>query len=249
MGLFSRIMNLFKGKASRAVSAMEHADPEALLELERQKIREAEGKYNQGLIKHAAQVEKLKSMQKKLTTEKNDLEIKTEAHLNAGNTKRAAEMSLRLETAERQLAQVTTDLATLMQEEQNLIRARDVSVKAARDKIESISRNIEEMRRNQGLAELHQAASGLITDIGGTGDTINRLDEIVERNKNEAAGAARIAQSNIHMDEINETQTEHDALANAALAKFAARKNKNISSTEVESTQKTMGPASQTVNA
>jgi len=145
-----------------------------------------------------------------------------------------------------QLTKVKEEFKVAQKEEENLIRARDISVDAAKTKIKQLGLDIEEMRRSQSMAELHQAASGMITDIGGTGDTINRLDEIVQKNKNEAIGAARIARSSVDMAEINETEQERTALANAALAEFAAANGlaiKQKDNAPVEPAQKTMGAA------
>jgi phage shock protein A len=42
-------------------------------------------------------------------------------------------------------------------------------------------------------ADLTEAASGLITQIGGPGDTLKRLQELVENERDRASGKARIA--------------------------------------------------------
>ena len=57
----------------------------------------------------------------------------------------------------------------------NLVKARDVAVQTARAKIEGLKGAINDMRMNQAMAEIHEMSSGMITSIGGAGDTLNRL--------------------------------------------------------------------------
>ena len=50
------------------------------------------------------------------------------------------------------------------------------------------------MRMNQAMAEIHEMAAGMVSSIGGGGDTLNRLHEMVEEERTKAAGRARVAQ-------------------------------------------------------
>ena len=77
------------------------------------------------------------------------------------------------------------------------MKARDVAVQTARAKIESLKGAINDMRMNQAMAEIHEMASGMISSIGGAGDTLNRLHEMVEeeRTRPPAAPASRRTRS------------------------------------------------------
>ena len=66
-------------------------------------------------------------------------------------------------------------------------------------------------------------ASGMITEIGGAGDTLNRLREMVEEERNKAAGRARVARDSLDMNQVNIKEAEQKALADMALADFAAK--------------------------
>jgi predicted RNA binding protein with dsRBD fold (UPF0201 family) len=96
-------------------------------------------------------------------------------------------------------------------------------VKAARTKIESLKGAITDLRMKQAMAEIHEMASGMVTHIGGAGDTLDRLHEMVEEERTAAAGRARIAQDSIDMSEVKLKEAEQTALADQALADFAAR--------------------------
>jgi hypothetical protein len=129
----------------------------------------------------------------------------------------------------------------------NLLKARDVAVQTARAKIESLKGAINDMKMNQAMAEIHEMASGMITSIGGSGDTLNRLHEMVEEERTKAAGRARIAKDSIDMTNVNVQEAEMTALADQALADFAAREGISIEGEAAPApTTRTMGTQSET---
>jgi len=73
------------------------------------------------------------------------------------------------------------------------------------------------------MAEIHEMASGMISTIGGSGDTLNRLHEMVEEERTRAAGRARVAKDSLDMSGVEVKEAELTALADQALADFAAR--------------------------
>jgi hypothetical protein len=62
----------------------------------------------------------------------------------------------------------------------------------------------------------------MIGSIGGSGDTLNRLHEMVEEERTKAAGRARVARDSLDMSQVNIQEAEQQALADQALADFAA---------------------------
>jgi hypothetical protein len=73
------------------------------------------------------------------------------------------------------------------------------------------------------MAEMNEMAAGMVSTIGGSGDTLNRLHEMVEEERTQAAGRARMARDSMDMSEVNLKEAEMDALADQALADFAAK--------------------------
>ena len=69
----------------------------------------------------------------------------------------------------------------------NLVKARDVAMQTARAKIESLKGAINDMRMKQAMAEIHEMSAGMITNIGGAGDTptgstpTSRIDVSISR--------------------------------------------------------------------
>jgi phage shock protein A len=221
--MWSRISNLFKGFVGLFVSNLERKNPEALLEVEKENLRAQIAQYNQGLANHAGMCERLMSQVRKLETEERDLRAKTAAHLKAGNQAAAGQYALRLQTITRELTENRTQLGQAEATYKDLTKARDVAISAARSKIEGLKGAIEDMKMKKAMAEMNEMASGMITSIGGSGDTLNRLHEMVEEERNKAAGRARMARDSMDMGEVKLKEAEQEALAAQALADFAAR--------------------------
>jgi phage shock protein A len=221
--MFHRIANLFKGFLSLFVSGIEKRNPEALLEVEKENLRKQIGQYNQGLASHAGLCERLMGQVKKLESEERDLRAKTTAHLRAGSRDAAAQYAMRLQTVTRELEENRLQLTQAEETYKNLIKSRDVAITAAKAKMESLKGAIEDMKMKKAMAEMTEMASGMITEIGGAGDTLNRLHEMVEGERNKAAGRARVARDSLDMNQVNIKDAEQKALADMALADFAAK--------------------------
>lgn len=226
--MFGRIANLFKGFISLFVSGVERRNPEALLENEQENLRRQIGQFNQGLASHAGLAERLMSQVRKLEAEQKDVRAKTTAHVRAGNNAAAGQYALRLQSIEAQLTENRVQLEQAETTYKNLVKARDVAVQTARAKIESLKGAINDMRMNQAMAELHEMSAGMITNIGGAGDTLNRLETMVSEERDKAAGRARVAKDAVDMTGVNLKEAELTALADQALADFAAREGISI---------------------
>ncbi|HEY3415412.1 MAG TPA: hypothetical protein VGM23_00890, partial [Armatimonadota bacterium] len=173
--MFRRIATLIRGFLSLFVSGIEKANPEALLEAEKEHLREQIAHYNQGLAAHAGLCENLMSQIKRGEAEEQDVRAKTTVNLRAGNRDIAAQYALRLQTVTSELAENRKQLDQAEKTYQELLKARDVSVKAARAKLDQLKRSIDDLKVQRAQAELTEMASGMISDIGGAGDTLDRV--------------------------------------------------------------------------
>lgn len=249
--MFRRIANLFKGFLGLFIGGIEKKNPEALLEVEKENLRKQIAQFNQGLAAHAGLVERLIGQVKKLDAEENELKAKTKALLQAGQRDAAAEMALRFKTVDKQHDELRAQLEDAESRYKELVRSRDVAIKAARDKIDSLRRSIDDMKVQRAMAELNEMAAGMITSIGGSGDTLNRLEEMVEEERSRAAGRARVARDSVDMSGTILKEAEQKALADMALADFAAAEGIELEpktpagGQETPPTQGTMGPVSQ----
>jgi phage shock protein A len=256
--MFKRIINVIKGFFGLGVSKLEKAAPEAVLENEKENLRKQIANYNKGLAAHAGLCERLMSQVKKLEKEEAEVRAKTTANLRAGNRELAGQHALRLQAITEQLTENRVQLEEAEKTYRELVRARDVSVEAAKKKIEEVKQGITEMKIKQATAELTEMATGMIDEIGGSGDTLNRLHEMVEDERQKAAGKARVAQGGLDTTDFAAQEAEQGALADQALADFAAAEGiaiesdkSTVRSTEKEpskesSPTKQMGPDAQT---
>jgi phage shock protein A len=230
---------------------MERQNPEALLEVEKENLRVQISRYNQGLASHAALCERLMTQVKKLEVEERELRAKASANLKAGNREVAGQYALRLQTISSQLAENRKQLEGAEDTYRDLTQARNVTVDAAKRKIEELKYSIDDMKIKKATAEMTEMASGMIGAMGGSGETLNRLHEMVEEEREKAAGRARVAKDSLNTTEFQMKEAEEQARADQALADFAAAEGIALepaipADTATESTSKTMGPTAET---
>ena len=246
--IFSRIANLFRGFLSLFVSGVERRNPEALLEVERENLRVQIAQYNQGLASHAGLAERLMSQVRKLESEEQELRARTTANLRAGNKELAGELALRLQTIRRELEENRKQATQADDTYKNLLKARDVAIKAARDKIEKLRFSLDDLKVKKAMAEMTEMATGMVNQIGGAGETLDRLHTMVEEEREKAAGRVRVARDSFDTRDIQMKEAEQSALAEQALADFAAQEGISIpgaAAPVAEGGAKTMGPVSQ----
>lgn len=247
--MFKRLSNLIRGFLGLFISGMERNNPEALLEVEKENLRAQIARYNQGLATHAGMCERLMAQVKKLETEERELRAKTAAHLKAGNRELAGQHALHLQTVTGQLAENRQQLEAAEATYKDLVKARNVTVDQAKAKIEQLKFSIDDLKVKKAMAEMTEMASGMISSIGGSGDTLNRLHEMVEEDRQKAAGRARVARDSLNTTEFQMKESEQAALADQALADFAAKEGialdptipADAMSTSESSGAKTMG--------
>jgi len=221
--MIQRISNLIRGFISLVLGKAERQNPEALLEVEKENLRKQIANYNQGLAAHAGLCERLINQVRNLEKEEADLRTKTAAHLRAGNKEAAGQYALRLQTVTREIDENRKQLEQSETSYNELTRARDVSVKAAKEKIEAMSYTLSDLKVKRATAELSEMAGGMISSIGGSGDNLDRLKGMLEEEREKASGRARVARDMLNTEGVDLKETEQKALAEQALEDFAAQ--------------------------
>lgn len=221
--MFGRISKLFYGFIGLFISGMEREHPEALLEVEQENLRKQITKFNSGLASHAGLVERLIAQVRKLEADENDLRARTAANLKMGDRAAAGRYALRLQTVERELDENRKQMEQAETTYKELVRARDVAISIARQKIESLKSGISDLKMKRAMAEITQMASGMVTELGGSGETLNRLEEMVNEERYKAAGRVRVAVDSLDLHDVHIREAEQGALAEQALAQFEAR--------------------------
>jgi phage shock protein A len=220
--MFSRIANLFKGFLSLFISGLERQNPRALIEAEKENLRTQIARFNDNLANHAGFCERLLRQVKNLETQEREYAAKAAANLKVGNRNAAGQYALQLKTVKEQLDENRKQLEAAEDTYKKLVKSRDVAVRDAQDKIEKLKRMMTETEMLEAQAELQEMATGMVTSIGGSGDTLNRVEEYLSERRDKAAGRARVAASSIDTSKVELMEAEQQALADAALTEFAA---------------------------
>jgi phage shock protein A len=214
--MFGRIANLFRGFLSLFISGMEKRNPEALLEVEKENLRTQIAQYNQGLAAHAGLAERLMTQVKRGERDEQELRARVTANLRAGNKELAGQLALQLQNISRELETNREQAKQADETYKNLVRARDTAITAARNKIEQLRFSLSDLKVKKATAELTEMASGMIATIGGSGDTLNRLHDMVEEEREKAAGRARVAKDSLDTSQLDMKEAEQKALADFA---------------------------------
>lgn len=220
--MWQRIKNLVNGFLGLFVSGLERAHPQALIEAEKENLRQQIARFNDNLANHAAFVERLMRQVKNLEAQEKELAAKAAAHLKLGHRGPAGQYALQLKTVKDQLEENRAQLEASDETYKKLVKTRDVAVREAQAKIESLKRMLTETEMLEAQAELQEMAQGMVTSIGGSGDTLSRVEEYLTERRDKAAGKARVAASSIDTTEVELKEAEQEAMADQALAEFAA---------------------------
>ena len=220
--MFKRLAKLIRGFFGLFVSGLEKSNPRALIEAEKENLRKQIARFNDSLATHAGFVERLMRQIKNLEVREKELTAKVAAHIKVGNRAVAGQMALELQSVKDQLEENRQQLVLSEETYQKLIKSRDVSIQEAQAKIEKLKKLISETEMMEAQAELQEMATGMISTIGGTGDTLNRVEEYLQERRDKAAGRARVASSTIDVKEVELKEEEQKALAEQALREFEA---------------------------
>jgi phage shock protein A len=220
--MWNRLRNLVRGFFSLFISGLEKANPRALIEAEKENLRHQIARFNDNLANHAAFVERLARQVKNLEGREKELAAKAAANLKVGNRAAAGQYALQLQTVKEQLGENQQQMDGADETYKKLVKTRDVALREAQQKIEVLKRMLTETEMMEAQAELQEMAQGMITTIGGSGDTISRVEEYLSERRDKAAGRARVAASTLDTSEVELKEAEQEALADQALTEFAA---------------------------
>ncbi len=218
--MFRRIATLFRGFLSLFISGIEKQNPRALIEAEKENLRQQISSFNDNLATHAGFIERLMRQLKNLEQKEKELTARTAANIKAGNRAIAGQVALELQTVKAQLEENREQLIAAEETYKKLVKTRNVAVSEAQAKIEKLKRLISETEMIEAQAELQEMAKGVISGIGGAGDTLARVEEYLNERRDKAAGRSRVAAGSIDTTEVEMKEAEQAAMAEQALAEF-----------------------------
>jgi phage shock protein A len=220
--MFARIGRLFRGFLGLFISGIEEANPEALMEAARQEFRGRMAQYNLALAKMAGVAERLKSQVNAKAARATDLERRILANHRAGNMELAG-------TLARELQELKADLQIDSQELKETEEAYDANLRQAKvaqrefeDKVRRLEKQLSQVKIKEAQAEAASALSSVAFKVGDLGDTMKRVDEVLQKRYEVSAGKARLAKDMVDMETVQEKENERKALEQVALAEFLA---------------------------
>ena len=244
--MFARIGRLFRGFLGLFISGIEEANPEALMEAARQEFRGRMTQYNLALAKMAGVAERLKSQVNAKATRAQELERRILANHRAGNMELAG-------TLARELQELKADLQTDSQELKETEEAYDANLRQAKlaqrefeDKVRRLEKQLSQVKIKEAQAEAASALSSVAFKVGDLGDTMKRVDEVLQKRYEISAGKARVAKDLVDMETVQEKENERKALEQVALAEFLASQGIQSASTPGEAppvASKEIGPS------
>jgi phage shock protein A len=220
--MFSRIGRLFRGFLGLFISGIEEANPEALMEAARQEFRGRMTQYNLALAKMAGVAERLKVQVNGKATRAQELERRIMANHRAGNMELAGTLARELQELKADLQVDTSELKETEEAYDMNLRQAKVAQREFEDKVRRLEKQLSQVKIKEAQAEAASALSSVAFKVGDLGDTMKRVDEVLQKRYEVSAGKARLAKDMVDMEAVQEKEGERKALEQVALAEFLA---------------------------
>jgi len=220
--MFARIGRLLRGFFGLFISGVEEANPEALMESARQEFRERMSQYNLALARMGGVAERLKGQVNSKATRAQDLERRILANHRAGNLELAGALARELQELKADLAEDSTELKETEEAYQVNLRQAKLAQREFEDKVRRLEKQLSQVKIKEAQAEAAAALTSTAFKVGDLGDTMKRVDEILQKRYEVSAGKARLAKDLVDTDALMEKENERKALEQVALAEFLA---------------------------
>ncbi len=215
--MFSRLGKLIKGFFSLFISNLETANPKALLEAEIASFQEAVGTYNKSLGQQAALVQKMQNQIAKQRTEFDKLKGRIAILVKSGQNEEAGRLALQAKNLSQSLSELETQFASTDTMYKNMVKQRDVYIRDAQRRIDTIKQKLSQAEIAESQAKLAEIATTTSFSMAGSGATLERLEEKLDDRVAQAQGKARVAADSIAGGEWNMKAEEEAAMEQAAL--------------------------------
>jgi phage shock protein A len=242
MAIFARIGRLFRGFLGLFISGLEESNPEALMEAGRDEFREKMAHYNLALARMAGVAERLKGQVTAKSAKAKELERRIMANHQAGNMELAGSLARELQELKADLETDALEMKDVEQSYQDNLRQAKVAQKEFEDKLRRLEKQLSQVKIKEAQAEAAAALSSATFSVGDLGDTMKRVDEVLQKRYEVSAGKARVARDLVDMDTVREKEGERKALEQQALAEFLASQGIQAGTPAGPPAAKEMGP-------
>lgn len=228
------------------IKGMEQSNPEALLEAQKEEIREKISQFNSNLAKQAGFVARLERFVKEHEAKEKECLAKAAANLKAGNKEAAGKYALERKNILTALEGYKAQLVTAKKTYEDLVKTKDITVKEAKAKLESLSQKLSQVKMKEAESELLEMSKAMVGELGEGGDTMNRLEEQLNERLELATGKATVAKDSSDFSEVQMKESELSALQDQALAELAASMGMDMAPSyeaAAPTADKAMGPS------
>src|SRR5688500_17515262 len=241
--MFARIGRLFRGFLGLFISGIEEANPEALMEAARLEFRNKMTQYNLALARMGGVAERLKGQVKAKAARAQELERRILANHRAGNMELAGALARELQEVKADLEVDSQELKDTEEAYQANLRQAKLAQREFEDKVRRLEKQLSQVKIKEAQAEAAAALSSVAFKVGDLGDTMKRVEEVLQKRYEVSAGKARVARDMVDMTTVQEKESERKALEQAALAEFLASQGIQATSTAAPAAAlKEMGP-------
>jgi phage shock protein A len=192
------------------------------MEAARQEFRGRMAQYNVALAKMAGVAERLKSQVNGKASRAQELERRILANHRAGNMDLAGTLARELQELKTDLQVDTNELKETEEAYDANLRQAKVAQREFEDKVRRLEKQLSQVKIKEAQAEAASALSSVAFKVGDLGDTMKRVDEVLQKRYEVSAGKARLAKDMVDMETVQEKENERKALEQVALAEFLA---------------------------
>lgn len=175
MGLWQRFTLIFKSKANKALNKAE--DPREVLDYSYEKQLELLQKVRRGVADVATSRKRIELQLQGLSKQEVKLEEQARAALAANREDLAREALIRRSGLHQQIADLTTQLGQLQEQEEKLV----VASQQLQSKVESFRTRKETIKATYSAAEaqtkINEAFSGISSELGDVGLAVQRAED------------------------------------------------------------------------
>ncbi|MCA1649001.1 MAG: hypothetical protein LC753_01600 [Acidobacteria bacterium] len=170
----------------------------------------------------AGVAERLKSQVNGKATRAQDLERRILANHRAGNMELAGTLARELQELKADLGVDSQELTETEEAYQANLRQAKLAQREFEDKVRRLDKQLSQVKIKEAQAEAAAALSSVAFKAGDLGDTMKRVDEILQKRYEVSAGKARLAKDLVDIEAVTEKENERKALEQVALAEFLA---------------------------
>ena len=186
----SRLRILVTALAMTGVAKLERRNPEALLELEKETLRQRLMDYDNGLAAHAGMTERLMTQLRSVEARERGMVALVAARLSAGEREAAARAALELKEHRAELEERRQQLADAETTYRSLLRAERQPSPMRRRASRKRANKFKACGSSRAAAEIISMSSSVVLDP--TGAMFERLHEMIEEERIKARGRIRV---------------------------------------------------------